>query len=194
MFVFDHFACCIGPMFPGDECYPFTIKDSMNYASGVDQLERMLDLIGFPDESEIVKIANEKARKYVRILPQRKPKNLKRMFPGCDKHALDLLLQLLKFDTDKRISAKDAMQHSYLNGYMNDETDDQLRSEDENALSFQNEDLSMDQYREMILQEISAHKDDVIVNGYIRKYIEPLLGSIPLDIVTLLCAVFSGMI
>ena len=86
----------------------------MDYASRVDQMQVIFDVIGSPDESEIAKITDEKARKYLRNLPQRKKKNLKRMFPGADKHALDLMTQLLKFDVDKRITVDQALEHPYL--------------------------------------------------------------------------------
>merc|ERR1712156_240725 len=87
-----------GPIFPGDSCFPLSIKDQMDYASRVDQMQVIFDVIGSPTESEIAKITDEKARKYLRNLPQRKKRNLKRMFPGADKNALDLMLKLLMFD------------------------------------------------------------------------------------------------
>ena len=190
------FVRYIGVMFPGDSHFPSTVNDPFDYASRYDQMQNMIDIIGSPDESEIANIASEKARQYIRSLPQRKKENLKQMFPGADEHALNLFTRLLKFDMDKRISAKDAIEHPYLAGHATvtkKETKD-LHGEYGNILSFKDKDLSMDQCREMILEEISMHEDDLIVNGYIRKYIEPALGSLPLDIVNLLCAVFSVML
>merc|ERR1712176_1284513 len=103
-----------GPIFPGDSCFPLSIKDQMDYASRVDQMQMIFDVIGSPTESEIAKITDEKARKYLRNLPQRKKRNLKRMFPGADKNALDLMLKLLMFDVDKRINVYDALEHPYV--------------------------------------------------------------------------------
>lgn len=103
-----------GPIFPGDSCFPLSIKDQMDYASRVDQMQVIFDVIGSPTEEEIAKITDEKARKYLRNLPQRKRKNLRRLFPGADQHAQDLLLQLLKFDVDKRITVDKALEHPYL--------------------------------------------------------------------------------
>ena len=51
-------------------------KDQMDY---VDQMQVMFDIIGTPDESKIEKISDEKARKYLRNLPRKRVKNLKRM-------------------------------------------------------------------------------------------------------------------
>ena len=187
-----------GPIFPGDhECFPKFIRDPMDYASPGDQMQVMIDIIGTPDESELDKINDEKARKYLRSLTWRKKKNLKRMFPGADRHTLDLMTQLLKFDIDERISIKDAMNHKYFDHYRF-KTDKELNAFRKgcwNPLSFHDEELSMNEYRTLILGEILMFdKDEVIVHGYIRIYIEPLLGIIPLDVVNLLCAVFGVML
>ena len=72
---------------------------SLDYASCNDQMQLIDGIIGSPDESEINKMTNEKVRKYLRNLPQRK-KNLIRIFPAADKNTLDLFTQLLKFDSD----------------------------------------------------------------------------------------------
>ena len=86
----------------------------MEYVSRVSQMQAIVNVIGIPDESEIAKFKDEKARKYLRNLQQRKKRKLKRRFPGADKHALDLFTQLLKFDVDKRITMDQALQHPYL--------------------------------------------------------------------------------
>ena len=100
-----------GPIFPGDSCFP--LQDQMDYASRVDQMQFIFDIIGSPTEEEIAKITDEKARKYLRNLPQRKRKSMSRMFPGADAHAQDLLLRLLMFDVDKRITIDEALDHHY---------------------------------------------------------------------------------
>eukprot|EP01084_Bolivina_argentea_P185181 319360_1 len=106
--------CRRGPIFPGDICYPLEY-DEIHYSARVDQMQVIFDIFGSPDETEIAKITDEKARKYLRNLPQRKKKNLRRMFPGEDKrYALDLLTQFLKFDVLKRISVDEALEHPYL--------------------------------------------------------------------------------
>lgn len=45
-----------GPIFPGDSCFPLSIKDQMDYASRVDQMQMIFDVIGSPTEDEIAKI------------------------------------------------------------------------------------------------------------------------------------------
>ena len=46
---------------------------------------------------------------------------------------------------------------------------------------FQDMELSLNEYRNLILRQILGHdKDDMIVHGYIRIYIELSIGIIPL--------------
>eukprot|EP01083_Nonionella_stella_P101463 287625_1 len=63
-----------GPIFPGDSCFPLSIKDKMNYANRNDQMQIILGIIGSPTDTEIKKISDEKARKYLYNLPQFKAK------------------------------------------------------------------------------------------------------------------------
>ena len=76
-------------------------------------MQVILDVIRSPDAAEIAQITDKRERHYLSFVTQRKRKNLKRVFPGADKHALDLLTQLLKFDVDKRITVDQALQHPY---------------------------------------------------------------------------------
>mmetsp|Transcript_95120 Transcript_95120/g.116462 ORF Transcript_95120/g.116462 Transcript_95120/m.116462 type:complete len:499 (+) Transcript_95120:106-1602(+) len=102
------------PIFPGDSCFPLSIKDSMDYASRVDQMQVIFDLIGTPPESEIQKIDDDKARKYLHNLPFKRPANLKKVFPGVSEKGLDLMKQLLQFDVDKRYTVDQALEHPFL--------------------------------------------------------------------------------
>jgi len=97
-----------GPIFPLD------IKNDMDLASRVDEMQGIFEIIGSPDTAQINKIRDEHVRRCLYNLPQRKKKNMKRMYPGADRNALDLLVNLLKFDVDKRITIDGALEHPYL--------------------------------------------------------------------------------
>jgi len=140
-----------GPIFPGDSCFPLSIKDQMDYASRVDQMQVIFDIIGSPTEEEIAKITDEKARKYLRNLPQRKKKNLKRMFPGIDKYADDLLIKLLMFDVDKRITVNQALEHPYLKAVRDPAHE---RAKKPVTFSFESAQLGSRKLRELILEEV----------------------------------------
>jgi len=162
-----------GPVFPGDSCFPLSIKDQMDYASRVDQMQVIFDVIGSPTEEEIKKITDEKARKYLRNLPQRKKKNLKRMFPGCanDPAALDLLLLLLKFDVDKRITVEQALEHPYLKPVRDPAHE---RSKKPVTFSFENAQLGQKKLRELILEEVIKYnkfeEERLIKSGAMPNY------------------------
>jgi len=140
-----------GPIFPGDSCFPLSIKDQMDYASRVDQMQVIFDVIGSPTEGEIAKITDEKARKYLRNLPQRKKKNLKRMFPGIDRHADDLMIKLLMFDVDKRITVDQALEHPYLKAVRDPAHE---RAKKPVTFSFESAQLGSRKLRELILEEV----------------------------------------
>jgi len=160
-----------GPIFPGDSCFPLSIKDSMDYASRVDQMQVIFDVIGSPDDTEIAKITDEKARKYLRNLPQRKKKNMKRLFPGGDKNGLDLLLQLLMFDVDKRITVDEALEHPYLKPVRDPAHE---RAKKPVTFSFESAQLGQKKLRELILEEVIKYnkfdEERLIKSGAMPNY------------------------
>ena len=160
-----------GPIFPGDSCFPLSIKDQMDYASRVDQMQVIFDVIGSPTEDEIAKITDEKARKYLRNLPKRKKKNLKYMFPGADKNALDLMLQLLRFDVDKRISVDEALEHPYMKPVRDPAHE---RAKKPVTFSFESAQLGSKKLRELILEEVLKYnkydEERLIKSGAMPNY------------------------
>merc|ERR1712087_143841 len=160
-----------GPVFPGDSCFPLSIKDQMDYASRVDQMQVIFDVIGSPSEEEIAKVTDEKARKYLRNLPKRKKKNLKYMFPGADKQALDLMLCLLKFDVDKRITVDEALEHPYVKP-VRDQAHE--RAKKPVTFSFESAQLGSKKLRELILEEVIKYnkydEERLIKSGAMPNY------------------------
>ena len=193
-----------GPIFPGDTCFGLSMEDPFDYASRVDQIQVMFDIIGSPDESEIEKITDEKARKYLRNLPLKRKKNLKRLFPGSDKHALDLFSQLLRFDVDKRMTIDEALEHPYFAPVM-DLFDEKKGDNDgglEHELEFEEKNFIEDKARVLILKEVLKYNEnekkrfilsggfgeekvDIVLCGYIRNYIQPFVTDIPSDLVNM---------
>lgn len=89
----------------------------------VDQLNKVLDVLGTPDEKVIKKIGSEKAQAYVRSLPFKKTVPFRKILPSADPQALDLLAKMLAFDPSDRISVPEALEHPWLAAY-HDETDE----------------------------------------------------------------------
>eukprot|EP00043_Microstomoeca_roanoka_P007797 m.75443 g.75443 ORF g.75443 m.75443 type:complete len:367 (-) comp13980_c1_seq1:179-1279(-) len=91
------------PIFPGK-----------NY---LDQINKILDVIGSPSEAALAEIPNERSRRYLMALPQRERKPFKQMYPHAEENVLDLLTQLLEFSPSIRPTADMALEHPYFADY-----------------------------------------------------------------------------
>ncbi|TFK32778.1 kinase-like domain-containing protein [Crucibulum laeve] len=89
----------------------------------VDQLNKVLDVLGSPDEPIVKKIGSDKAQAYVRSLPYKKKVPFRRVLPAADPQALDLLAKMLAFDPADRITVPQALEHPWLSAY-HDESDE----------------------------------------------------------------------
>jgi mitogen-activated protein kinase 1/3 len=91
------------PLFPGQ-----------NY---LDQLQRIIAVLGTPSAVDMEYITNEKALEYVKGLPKRSKLPLKNLYPDANPLALDLLEKLLVFNPDKRYTAEETLAHPYFDEY-----------------------------------------------------------------------------
>ncbi|OQR85332.1 cell division protein kinase [Thraustotheca clavata] len=81
--------------------------------SEIDQLYRIFQVLGTPDESCWPGVAS--LRDYAPTFPKWRPTDLAPMFPKLDADGLDLLKRMLVYTPSQRISAKDALRHPYFN-------------------------------------------------------------------------------
>ncbi|KAH6916085.1 CMGC/MAPK protein kinase [Coprinopsis sp. MPI-PUGE-AT-0042] len=89
----------------------------------VDQLNKILDVLGSPDEGIVRKIGSDKAQAYVRSLPFRKTVPFRRLMPAADPQALELMGQMVSFDPERRVTVLQALEHPWLAAY-HDESDE----------------------------------------------------------------------
>lgn len=68
-------------------------------------------------------VTSEKARRYLRSLPQCPRSSFRALYPQADPQALDLLDKMLVFDPAKRISVQEALAHPWLSA-LHDESDE----------------------------------------------------------------------
>ncbi|VDN30824.1 unnamed protein product [Cylicostephanus goldi] len=83
----------------------------------LDQLNLILAVVGSPSEEDLQCIMNEKARSYLKSLPQRPKQQWSALYPDADPSCLDLLDKMLTFDPNKRIPVEEALAHPYLSEY-----------------------------------------------------------------------------
>ncbi|KAJ7788576.1 kinase-like domain-containing protein [Mycena olivaceomarginata] len=81
------------------------------------QLNLVLNVLGTPNQADILDITSERSRNYIRALPWRKNKDFRTLFPQASLEAIDFLLKALMFNPMKRFTVEEALQHPYLAGY-----------------------------------------------------------------------------
>ncbi|KAM3569793.1 hypothetical protein VYU27_008118 [Nannochloropsis oceanica] len=69
--------------------------------------------LGSPSEENLKWVTREKARTFMRSLPQYPRRDFKSLYPEASAPALDLLEKLLQWDPAKRPSAAEALSHPY---------------------------------------------------------------------------------
>jgi serine/threonine protein kinase len=87
------------PLFPGD--------------GQLDQIMRIIGILGTPSEDECPGFHERFSETLQLDVPQSPGVDLRAMMEGADPGLIDLVLQMLRFDPLKRISARDALMHPY---------------------------------------------------------------------------------
>mmetsp|Transcript_87429 Transcript_87429/g.178258 ORF Transcript_87429/g.178258 Transcript_87429/m.178258 type:complete len:337 (+) Transcript_87429:3-1013(+) len=109
-----------GPLFPGSTCYPLSPdrkhrEDPRFHTRGnTDQLNKIFDLLGSPDESVLEQLQRPDAKKHIRSIPKRSGTGLRKRFPHVPTESLDILEQMLRFMPQDRITVGAALQYPLL--------------------------------------------------------------------------------
>ena len=91
--------CKRKPLFPGK--------------SHVDQLDRIIDVMGSPEPSALHSVPPS-AQRYLASLPRVAPQHLSGLFPDAGEEVLSLLMGLLSWDPSRRATVREALSHPYL--------------------------------------------------------------------------------
>lgn len=108
------------PLFPGTSCFPLspdkasTTKRGGFPHSSQDQLNIIFSVLGTPSEEDFDFVTDAKAIEYLKSFPPKKKVDLKELYPGSSKEALDLLEKMLVFNPRKRITIDEALAHPFL--------------------------------------------------------------------------------
>ncbi|XP_032502054.1 mitogen-activated protein kinase 11 isoform X3 [Phocoena sinus] len=97
----------------------------------IDQLKRIMEVVGTPSPEVLAKISSEHARTYIQSLPHMPQKDLRSIFHGANPLAVDLLGRMLVLDSDQRVSAAEALAHAYFSQYHDPEDEPEAEPYDE---------------------------------------------------------------
>ncbi|KAJ7890666.1 Pkinase-domain-containing protein [Mycena olivaceomarginata] len=126
----------------------------------VDQLKKILDVLGSPEETVLQKIASEKARTYVRSLPISKKKPFTKILPTADLQAIELLSHMLTFDPDQRFTVAEALEHPWLSGYHEPEEEPECPEVFEKWRAIE-ELQTLDEFRVALWNEIQDYRREI---------------------------------
>jgi mitogen-activated protein kinase 1/3 len=111
------------PLFPGRSCFPLSPRgDVSRYNPATDQTDQLnviISILGNPSNDEIERLpCDAPTKQYLRRLSRVEPADLRSKysvaFATCPS-ALDLMVNMLRFAPDIRISSSQALRHEFLN-------------------------------------------------------------------------------
>ncbi|KAL7422054.1 mitogen activated protein kinase 2 [Cryptotrichosporon argae] len=121
----------------------------------VDQLNRILNMLGTPTEDTLRRVGSVRAQEYIRSLPIKPRVRFKTLYPNATPLALDLLEKLLCFDPAKRIGCPEALEHPYLQVWH--DPADEPSCDVAFDFGFEQED-STEGMRDLIVREVSSFR------------------------------------
>lgn len=79
----------------------------------MDQIQKIISILGTPTKDDLSFVSNQEAKNFVLKLPKRTKLKLENVLPNSNPIALDLLLKMLTFNPDKRITVEECLLHPY---------------------------------------------------------------------------------
>jgi len=137
------------PLFPGEDY--------------IAQLRLICDKLGRPSMKDLDFVTSERAKKFMTTLPEKPPVPLEDFIPSLrDKketkevmEALDLLIKMLGFNPENRITVDRALDHPFLASLHN--PNDEPVADFTFSFEFENEELSRERVQELIWDEIRLY-------------------------------------
>uniref|UniRef100_A0A8C5BFS0 mitogen-activated protein kinase n=1 Tax=Gadus morhua TaxID=8049 RepID=A0A8C5BFS0_GADMO len=136
-------GCIMAELLTGRTLFPGT--DHIN------QLQQIMRLTGTPPVSLISRMPSHEARNYINSLPQMPKRNFTDVFIGANPLAVDLLEKMLVLDTDKRITASEALAHAYFSQYHDPDDEPEAEPYDQ---SFESRELEIEEWKRLTYEEV----------------------------------------
>ena len=131
------------PIFPG--------------SSTMNQLERIVAVVGKPTPTDIAATNSQFAETMLENLGRVVPKSFAELCPKASPEAIDLMVSLMRFNPNERISADDALKHPYVAAFHN--ARDEPCAPHPITISLPDDTrYTVGEYREKLYQEIASTK------------------------------------
>ncbi|XP_034382236.1 mitogen-activated protein kinase 11-like isoform X2 [Cyclopterus lumpus] len=140
-------GCIMGELLKGKVLFPGT-----DY---IDQLKRIMEVVGTPTPDLLKKICSEHAQKYIQSLPFMPQQDLEKIFRGANPLAVDLLKRMLVLDCDGRISASEALSHPYFSQYHDPDDEPEALPYDQ---TLESKDRTLEEWKELVFEEVTCVK------------------------------------
>jgi len=139
----------------------------------MNQINKIIEIIGSPCYEDLMAIHNEAARQYIQLMGNKTGVSLYKIYPNASPAALDLLSRMLAFNPEKRLAVHEALAHPYL-AALHDPAEEPIAPPPFN-FEFENVNLTEDTYRELIYQESLSFQTQ-LRNGFHPQYY-PQMGK-----------------
>ncbi|CAK9133187.1 unnamed protein product [Ilex paraguariensis] len=128
----------------------------------VHQLDLMTDLLGTPSMDTILRVRNEKARRYLTSMRKKQPVSFVQKFPNADPLALRLLERLLAFDPKDRPTAEQALADPYFRGLAKVEREPSCQPITKMEFEFERRRFTKEGIRELIFREVLEYHPQLL--------------------------------
>ena len=121
----------------------------------LNQLQLILSVVGTPSEDFYQRMGAERVKTYISKLPNKQAVELDKIYNNANPVGLKLLSQMLKLDPLERITAKQALEHEYLQKYH--DIDDEPVCFSPFDFSFDQHNVSKETLKKSICKEIECY-------------------------------------
>ncbi|KAL7884979.1 hypothetical protein AOLI_G00077490 [Acnodon oligacanthus] len=143
-------GCIMAELLTGRTLFPGT--------DHIDQLKLIMLLVGTPGPELLMKISSDSARNYINSMPQMPKRNFEDVFIGANPLAVDLLEKMLVLDTDKRITAAEALAHPYFAQYHDPDDEPEAEPYDQ---SFESRELDIEEWKRLTYEEVISFEPPI---------------------------------